>query len=188
MRIAAVVLAAGSARRFGSDKRRHPIDGVAMLSRTLTVYRQALDEVAAVIRPGERDVAELVSLAGCRVVEAADAAAGQSRSLAAGVAAFSAQTSPRVDGLLVGLGDMPCVSVETLRSLVAAMIENPDVVVRPRCAGHPGNPIGFPRHLFDALTRIEGDTGARQIVAARDDVLFIDVDDPGILQDVDRPG
>ena len=195
--IAAIVLAAGSARRFGSDKRRHLIDGTPMLSRTLATYRQVLSVVAAVIRSGETDIADLVVAADCRVVEAVDAAEGQSRSLAAGVRALTdprcsgspenAAGTPRVDGLLIALADMPFVGAPTLRSIVDAMVEHPDAIVRPRCHGRHGNPVGFPRPLFDDLARVSGDQGARQLVAESDNVLFVDVDDRGVLRDIDRP-
>ena len=182
LRIAALLLAAGASRRFGSDKRLHSIDGVPLLARTLDVYRRALPEVAVVIRPHQPDVAAIVRTANCRIVEAADARLGQSRSLAAGVRAMQGH-----DGLLIGLADMPFVEVDTLRLLVASMVAQPQQIVRPRSEGRPGNPIGFPSRLFESLTQIEGDQGARQIVAASDDVVAVDVDDPGIHQDIDRP-
>ena len=153
-----------------------------MLSRTLDTYRRVFERVAVVIRPGEPAVAALVRRADCRVVEASDAAQGQSRSLAAGVAAF-----PDAQGLVVGLGDMPFVSPATLRALIAEMAAFPDHIVRPRHAGRPGNPVGFPAHTFAALARIEGDRGARQVIAASDRVRLVDVDDHGVLADIDRP-
>ena len=182
MEIGAVVLAAGASRRFGSDKRSYSLDGMPMLARTLGVYRAVFAAVAAVVRPGEDAVAEIIAAADCRVVLAPDAALGQSRSLAAGVAAMAAS-----DGLVVGLGDMPFVAPATLRSLAAALAEAPDHIVRPRYRGQAGNPIAFPATLFGALRHVDGDQGARGIVARHALVRHLDMDDAGVLRDLDRP-
>lgn len=179
----ALILAAGSARRFGRDKRLYSIDGVPMLGRTLNVYRLVFDAVSVVVRPGESTIGDLARSAGCAVIEAADAERGQARSLAAGVAAMTDAPS-----LVIGLGDMPFVTAATLQALVAKMAIYRDAIVRPRHDTQPGNPIGFPPSTYAALTRIDGDTGARQIVAASDKVRFLDVDDPGVVIDIDRPG
>ena len=182
MAIAALVLAAGASRRFGSDKRLHPIHGQPMLARSLALYREVLGDVAAVVRPGEPAIAALVAAADCRVVEAADAALGMAHSLAAGVAAMR-----HADGLLIGLADMPFVRPNTLRALVAAMQHHPTRIVRPAHNGEPGNPVGFPTSRFDALTRLEGDAGARHMLAGcAPDVFTVRVDDVGVLRDVDR--
>ena len=182
MAIAALVLAAGAARRFGSDKRLHPIDGQPMLAHTLALYREVLGDVAAVVRPDEPAVAAVAVAANCRVIEAADAALGMSRSLAAGVAAMR-----HTRGLLIGLADMPFVRPNTLRTLVAAMQSHPQRIVRPTHNRRPGNPVGFPPSHFDALTRLKGDAGARDILVGRTDVLAVPVDDVGVLRDVDQP-
>ena len=180
MRVAALVLAAGASRRFGSDKRLHLVDGEPMLARTLAIYRQVSADVAVVIRPDQPEVAALVEAAGCRVVEAQDAALGQSRSLAAGVDAMR-----HADHLIVGLGDMPFVQPDTVRTLAAALAVAPTRIVQPTYERRPGNPIGFPAAYFDDLVRIRGDVGARQVVAASGPQR-IEVDDPGILRDIDH--
>ena len=180
--IGAAILAAGAAKRFGSDKRLHPIDGMPMLARTLAAYRAVFADVAVVIRPRERTVANLVAAAGCRTVEAEHAHQGQSRSLAAVVDAMC-----QFDGLIVGLADMPFVQRTTLEALRTALVENPEHIVRPVYEGRPGNPIGFPRRLFAKLTRIAGDIGARQVIAADDRIRLVHVIDDGIHRDIDTP-
>ena len=180
MPVAALVLAAGASRRFGSDKRLHLVDGEPMLARTLAIYRQACADVAVVIRPDQPEIAALARAAGCRVVEAQDAVLGQSRSLAAGVDAMR-----HADHLIVGLGDMPFVQPDTVRALAAALTAAPTRIVQPTYKHRPGNPIGFPAAYFDELARIRGDVGARQVVAASGPQR-IEVDDPGILQDIDH--
>ena len=133
------------------------------------------------IRPDQRSVAELVRAANCRVVEAADAHLGQSRSLAAGVCAMQVY-----DGLLVGLADMPFVQTDTLRVLASAMAVHPQQVVRPRYDGTTRQPHWLSSPLVRRMTRIEGVQGARHIVAASDHLTWVDVVDPGIHQDIDR--
>lgn len=182
MALAAVVLAAGASRRFGSDKRLHTVDGQPMLARTLSIYRSVLADVGVVIRPNEPAVAALAAAACCRTIEAADAPLGLSRSLAAGVAAMR-----HADGLLVGLADMPFLRPETLRTLAATMRRLPRRIVRPIHAGTLGNPVGFPPSQYDALTQLQGDAGARDMLAGNADVVTVPVDDAGVLRDVDRP-
>ena len=177
------MLAAGASRRFGSDKRLHPIHGQPMLARTLSIFRDVLDEVGVVIRPREPRIAALVAAADCRAIEAEDAALGLSRSLAAGVAALR-----HADGLLVGLGDMPCLRPDTLRTLLAAMRRHPGRIVRPAHQGKPGNPVGFAASHYPALMRLQGDAGARDLVARRTDTLHMPVRDAGVLRDVDHAG
>ena len=154
-----------------------------MLARTLALYREVLDDVGVVVRPDEPAMAALAAAAGCRVIEAADAALGMSRSLAAGVAAMR-----HADGLLVGLADMPFVRPDTLRMLTAAMRREPERIVRPQHHDKPGNPVGFPAARYDALMRRQGDAGARDLLAGCADVLIVPVEDAGVLRDVDRAG
>lgn len=186
MLVGAAILAAGASRRFGSDKRLHPLggvtDGTPMLRRTLDIYREVFDEVAAVIRPREHAIAGVVEAANCQIVEAARAHEGQSRSLAAAVQALG-----HLDGLIVGLADMPFVRASTLRALRAAMMQQPLHIVRPVCAGRPGNPVGFPRRLFAELTHVAGDIGARDVIESDDRIVLIPVEDDGIHRDIDTP-
>jgi molybdenum cofactor cytidylyltransferase len=52
--------------------------------------------------------------------------------------------------------------------------------------GVRGHPVGFALHHYDALAALDGDTGARALFASAP-VQLLDVDDPGIVRDVDTP-
>jgi molybdenum cofactor cytidylyltransferase len=82
---------------------------------------------------------------------------------------------------------MPWVQPATVRAVAAALAAGADVVA-PWHRGRRGHPVGFGRACLPALLALDGDEGARHVVAAwAGRALRIDVDDPGCLLDVDRP-
>ena len=182
MPIAALILAAGASRRFGSDKRLHDVGGKPLLAHTLARYCEVFETVGVTLRPGESEIERLATAAGALPITAPDAHLGQGRSLAHGVRALADS-----DGLVIGLGDMPFVQAETLVAIADALARGPAQVIRPRCNSQPGNPIGFAPAMYGSLTRITGDQGARDLIRSRRELVeYLDLDDAGVLKDVDR--
>lgn len=182
-----VLLAAGYGRRFGSDKRRHVLpDGRSLAAASLDLYAAAFEAVIVVVRP--EDDALAAQLAGrsstAHLVRCAEAAGGMGHSLACG-----ARAAADWDFLFVALADMPWVRPDTLTRLRDTLLAAPaDCVLQPRHRGRPGHPVGFAGRYLGALTALRGDAGARAVVAgAGEDLIRLDVDDPGILEDLDTP-
>lgn len=111
------------------------------------------------------------------VLPAAAAAAGMGSSIAAGVGA--AADAP---GWLILPGDMPLLKVSTLRSVAAQLAHDPVVFAQHR--GQRGHPVGFSAELYSELIALQGDEGARRLLA-RYAAQPVVVDDPGVLVDVD---
>ena len=183
--IAGVLLAAGRATRFGGAKlaSRLPDDGEPVGVRSCRRLLTVLPWTVAVVRPGDDELAMALRAAGAQVIACPDADRGMGASLACGVAAAGG-----AEGYVVALADMPWVAPATVRAVAAALAAGAPVAA-PWHAGRRGHPVGFGRACEVALLALCGDEGARRIFAARErDAVRIDVDDPGCLADVDRPG
>lgn len=111
------------------------------------------------------------------VVSDADAARGVGHSIAAGVA-----ERPAADGWLVLPGDMPMVRESSILAVADALAEHPVAFTQYR--GRRGHPVGFAAELYSELIALDGDEGARRIVA-RYPGFGVTVDDPGVLVDID---
>jgi molybdenum cofactor cytidylyltransferase len=186
-RIAGIVLAGGRSTRYGErNKLLEALDGVplvvravqaALASRASPVIVVTGHEAAAVERAlGDLDV---------RVVHNPDYAEGLSTSLKTGVAALPGD----VDGAIVSLGDMPRIEARHLDRLISAFSpkEGRGIVV-PVHLGKRGNPVLFARAYFPELLAIEGDTGARHIIAASaSEVAEVDLGTDAIFLDIDTP-
>ncbi len=186
--IGVVVLAAGFSRRFGSDKRFHELeDGRPMLLATVQRHIEVFEHVQVVLRPGDDRAEALLSTVGNLVVtHATDAYLGMGHSLAAGIRAAD-QDGWRA--AFVALADMPFVSARTLEALLGKMAAAADTaIIVPTCNGERGHPVGFARTYFEALSRLQGDAGARTVLeSASGDIVSVDVDDTGVLRDLDTP-
>ena len=110
---------------------------------------------------------------------------GLSTSLRAGIGAVS----NKLAGAVVLLGDMPRLTAATVNALIERFnAANAETICQPTYEGRPGNPILWPREFFSDILDIWGDTGARQLLeryAAQ--VSKVEVDDPGIHFDIDKP-
>lgn len=193
-RVSALVLAAGRATRFGaaasglaaeSTKLLADLDGKPLVRH---VALAALGSRAAGVTVVTGHAAEGVrqALAGLDVgfVHNPDFATGMASSLLAGLAALD----PRASGVLVLLGDMPCIT-SAIIDLLIARFEGAgaacDAVV-PVFEGRQGNPVLLGRAVFPALSGLSGDQGARRVLAEPGrTVLACPVDDAAIEADVD---
>lgn len=94
---------------------------------------------------------------------------------------------PHLDGLFIALGDMPAVPTAIYALLAEAFRRRPDQIFRPVYQGRPGHPVLFPMALL-AGVRPKGDEGLRQVLLAHQDrVRLIEVEEPGVVLDLDTP-
>ncbi|MPV71120.1 NTP transferase domain-containing protein [Burkholderia sp. BE17] len=184
--VTGVLLAGGLGQRFDPSGLQSKLlarlpDGTPVAVAAAHRLAAATADVIAVVRPGAEKLAILLNEAGCQVVYAPDALRGMGASLAAGVRA-----TPESNGWLVALGDMPWIAPSTYEAVTRALDTDDTSIVAPTHRGVRGHPVGFAAHHFDALAALDGDTGARALFASAS-VKLLDVDDPGILRDVDTP-
>jgi molybdenum cofactor cytidylyltransferase len=104
-------------------------------------------------------------------------ALGMGFSIAAGVAA-----RPDASGWLILPGDMPLVAPRSLQLVGEALAQH--AVVFAQYRGRRGHPVAFSAELFSDLVQLTGDEGARRL-AARYPSFGLELDDPGVLVDVD---
>lgn len=177
MKISAVVLAAGSARRFGSDKLNAELNGKPVVRHVLDALAGfSFHEVIVVVRPGYEIAAPDV-----RRVENPDADEGMGTSLALGIASLEP-----CDAAFVVLADMPFLPPGIFADLAQYLAQH-DIVV-PRHDGRAGHPVLFSSACFAELQTLSGDRGGRSLIeSGRYRVVFADVSDDGVLRDIDRP-
>lgn len=182
MNISAILLAAGSGSRFGGDKLLHPLpDGTAIGAAAARNLLAAVPEVIAVVRPGDFPLAEMLEQEGCHVTICPHAARGMGASLAHGVAACR-----NADGWLIALADMPLIRSATI-AMIARELESGKSLVAPAFRGQRGHPVGLGKRYGAQLLALDGDAGARDVIAAhKSELALIECDDPGVLHDIDR--
>jgi len=186
--IRGILLSAGYSKRFGSNKLLQALPAGASEAGTpigLAAARhllEALPESIAVVGPRAQKLSRMLRDAGCNTVVCKNAGEGMGTSLAAGV-----RSAPDADGWIIALADMPFIRPETIRA-VANALRGGAAIAALAFRGERGHPVGFARRFYDELCSLQGDRGARQLLALHPDLVTpIDVDDPGVLRDIDRP-
>lgn len=177
--IVGILLAAGSASRFGGEKLLAPLpDGTPIGIAALEHLAAAVDAVVAVVRPQDELLADAFAARGARVTACLWAADGMGMSLAWGIRA-----APAAAAWVIALADMPWVQPATIARVVDALRRGA-AIAAPCRLGTRGHPVGFAADRYAELIVLTGDNGARPIVA-RHQAVLIESEDAGILRDVD---
>jgi molybdenum cofactor cytidylyltransferase len=181
LRLVGLLLAAGSATRFGSDKLSHRLPhGVSIAAQSARHLHSVIPQVFAVVKPGTEGLALQLKGEGCEVVVCVNAAEGMGASLAC-----AARAAGPADGYLVALADMPFVrraSIAAVRDALGAGA----LLAAPYFRARRGHPVGIAGSFFDSLLQLKGDEGARELLASHE-VKKIPVGDPGVVRDIDTP-
>ena len=190
-RPAVIVLAAGKGERFlgVAHKLGQPLGDTTVLGMTLRHAIASQLPVVVVTTEGLADIARR-SVAARDVIVLPDgrtdagtasgasaALLGMGHSIASGVSARA-----NASGWLILPGDMPLVRPATLVAVAAGLEHHPVVCAHHK--GRRGHPVGFSSELYSELVTLSGDEGARRLVA-RYPALGLELDDPGVLVDVD---
>ena len=183
MNLVGLLLAAGSATRFGSDKLSHRLPhGVAMAVQAARHLHSAVPTIYAVVRPGTQELALQLKDEGCDIVVCENAAQGMGASLAC-----AARRAGKADGYLVALADMPFVRPASIAAVRDALVSGAPLAA-PYFRARRGHPVGISGAFYDALVACKGDEGARALLLENEKRLVkVPVGDPGVIRDIDTP-
>jgi molybdenum cofactor cytidylyltransferase len=185
--VAAIILAAGRSTRMGGPNKLLAELGAKKLVRIVTEQALASKASEVIVVTGHQ--AELVekALQGLKVkfVRNPDFAGGLASSVKAGIAAVSSTA----DGAVICLGDMPLISADLIDRLVEAFApDRGNLIVVPVSDNRRGNPVLWSRRFFKELMELDGDIGARHLIARHSEaVAEVAVEGHGAFLDIDTP-
>ena len=188
--IGAIVLAAGASKRFGGDKRKAKInEEFSVLSKTIANVANLVNSVLVVLRVDDqsfkKELQTQVHSPNVYYFLAPDSALGMGHSLSNAMTAQDDLTAA-----MIVLGDMPFVNRESLKLLISTYTAHADSapIVLPTLQGKFGHPVIFDRAYFEEMSQLKGDRGAKPIIDAhKDKILTIELEDLGIIRDIDTP-
>jgi len=179
--VAGLILAAGESRRMGFPKALLELSGETFLDRLIRTFAADCAPVVAVLgAEAERVRSGLRAADRASIVVNPDYRRGQITSMQCGLRAVPAHAR----GVLFTLVDHPAVREITIRELLAQAAP----IAIPRFGGRRGHPVYFARDLVPEFLALASDSSAKTVIerhAAQ--IRYVDVDDPGILDDVDDP-
>ncbi len=188
--ISAVILASGQSKRMGVTKQLLSFNGTTLLGECIkNVLLCPFDEVIAIIGHDAAEIKEniFVNDERFRWEYNKEYRKGKSNALKLG-ASKVCQSS----GIFVFLGDHPLIKTKTINALyrrAKQLLPNikEGLVIQPSFNGQTGHPVFFSHHLFSYFELLNGDEGGIKIIQKAHQLDLVQVDDEGILLDIDTP-
>jgi molybdenum cofactor cytidylyltransferase len=186
-KVAAVILAAGRSTRMGGPNKLLAELGGKTLVRIAAEQALASRASDVIVVTGHQAEEVEKSLAGLKLkfVENPNFADGLAGSVKAGIAAVPEDA----DAAVVLLGDMPLIDAHLIDRLIEAFApDRGGLIVVPVSDSRRGNPVLWSRRFFNELMTLDGDIGARHLIAKHGEaVAEVPVEGHGAFLDIDTP-
>jgi len=168
---------------MGRDKALLAFRGTTFLGHLIAVLQPRVDPLIVVLGHHADRIRDALPT-GPRIIINQDYEHGMLTSLQAGIRALP----PSAEAALFTLVDHPAVSETTVEELIAQFLRHAPALAIPRYGERRGHPVIAARRILDEILALAPDQSAKQVIRShRSDTLFLDVEDEGILRDIDLP-
>ena len=180
---AGIILAAGESSRMGRDKALLPFRGTTFLNHLISVLLPRVQPLIVVLGHHAETIRDSMA-AGPQVAVNPDYKLGMLSSLQAGIRALP----PEAEAALFTLVDHPAVYKSTVDQLLAAFSKSGKPLLIPRYGDRRGHPVIASCAVLHEILDLTPDASAKEVIRAhRAETHFVDIDDPGVLRDIDLP-
>tara|TARA_Y100000590_G_scaffold467330_1_gene645860 strand:+ start:899 stop:1480 length:582 start_codon:yes stop_codon:yes gene_type:complete len=183
--ISSILLAAGQSKRMlGENKLIKDVKGIPLIKCALNnILKSNVNEIIIILGYQNETIEKLIDKTSrVKFVFNSNYKEGISSSIKKGIKNLSEKN----EAFFISLGDMPSINYNTYNQLIKYSKDKKVIV--PLFKGQKGNPVLFPKSFEKKLLSIEGDSGAKKMLEInKKEVLNLEIDDPGIIKDLDVP-
>ncbi|MEJ2545542.1 MAG: nucleotidyltransferase family protein [Calditrichaceae bacterium] len=183
--ISGILLAAGDSKRMGKPKQLLPYNGLTFVDSILNKFSEiGCEPIITILGATAELICEKTKVHKFQCFRNPNPEEGQLSSLQIAVAHLPEDS----EGFIMALVDHPMVKLDTYQKLFEMAKENPGNIIVPEFYGQKGHPVYFGRTFFDSILHLPLNDGARVVLRENPaDVMYLPVDDEGILKDIDTP-
>jgi molybdenum cofactor cytidylyltransferase len=181
--ITGIILAAGASSRIGSPKALLTFEGETFLDRLIRTFSSVCDPLVVVLGNHRDDILSGIVRKHRSVFVVNDhPEVGMLSSLQRGLNAVP----EGVSGVMFGPVDYPAIQESTLRILAARYASEMPPLALPEYQGKHGHPVCLSPAVAAEMRALPPTAQARDVVHAHmSEALIVNVDDPGVVTDVD---
>lgn len=185
MKLAGIILAAGASSRMGRDKALLSYQGSTFLNHIVFQFVSRLDPVVVVLGHHAEQIRAAIEPSPQLCVVVNDQyKLGMLSSLQEGIRALP----DGIEAAMFTLVDHPAVEASTLDRLISERQRTDAPLLIPRLGGRRGHPVIASRVVLDDMLRLPSDSSPKSVVRKhRERTLYVEVEDAGVLKDIDRP-